>query len=70
MCKTLIIDNIQDNFEHTTPNNGLKISSWYDDLDDKVLESMIPFLRKLVVNQESDIRDVISRFKYNLDDYV
>jgi hypothetical protein len=70
MTKILIIDNIQDNFEHTTPNNGLKISSWYDDLDDTVLESMVPFLRKLVVNKESDIRDVIRRYKTNLSNYV
>jgi CTD small phosphatase-like protein 2 len=32
--KTIIIDNIGENFEYTNPNNGLQIISWYNDLDD------------------------------------
>ena len=32
--KTIIIDNLPENFNLTTPLNGIQISSWYDDMDD------------------------------------
>jgi TFIIF-interacting CTD phosphatase-like protein len=33
----------------TTPDNGLEIVSWYDDLDDRELEKLIPFLKEIVI---------------------
>lgn len=36
--KTIIIDNLAENFIHTTPSNGIWVESWYDDMDDTVLE--------------------------------
>ena len=32
--RTIIIDNLAENFIHTTPTNGLWVESWYDDMDD------------------------------------
>ena len=58
--KTIIIDNIGENFEHTNPDNGLQIVSWYDDLDDTELDKYIPFLREMVLRKIPDVREVIS----------
>lgn len=32
--RTIIIDNLKENFEITTPENGIWVESWFDDLDD------------------------------------
>ena len=47
--KTIIIDNLAENFAHTTPDNGIWVESWYDDMEDTVLELLIPFLRDIVM---------------------
>lgn len=48
--RTIIIDNLAENFIHTTPENGIWVESWYDDMDDTVLEMLVPFLKDLVVS--------------------
>lgn len=57
--KTLIIDNIAENFLYTQPFNGIPIISWYDDLDDKELDKLLPFLKEIVIRGETDVREVI-----------
>jgi TFIIF-interacting CTD phosphatase-like protein len=47
--KTIIIDNLAENFIHTTPDNGIWVESWYDDMDDTVLEMLLPFLKDIVI---------------------
>jgi CTD small phosphatase-like protein 2 len=49
LSKTIIIDNIGENFEYTNPDNGLEIVSWYDDLDDRELDKFIPFLLEMAI---------------------
>jgi len=44
----IIIDNLAENFNQTTPDNGIWVESWYDDMDDKVLGLLIPFLIDIV----------------------
>ena len=45
--KTIIIDNLADNFMSTCPDNGIEIESWYGDdpsfIDSELLK-LIPFL--------------------------
>lgn len=48
LSKTIIIDNLAENFNQTTPDNGIWVESWYDDMDDKVLGLLIPFLIDIV----------------------
>ena len=44
--KTIIIDNLKENFWSTCPNNGLEIKSWYGvDMCDQELKNFIPFLK-------------------------
>ena len=68
--KTIIIDNIGENFEHTNPDNGLQIVSWYDDLDDTELDKYITFLKEMVLRKIPDVREVISKYRYDFDSFV
>ena len=45
--KTIIIDNISDNFI-IQPDNGIFISTWYDDMNDRFLDEITPLLTKIV----------------------
>jgi len=35
--RTIIVDNLRENFHETTPNNGIWVESWYSDMADRVL---------------------------------
>ena len=59
LSKTIIIDNLAENFNYTTPLNGIWVESWYDDMDDTVLSLLIPFLKEIVINQ-LDVRTVLT----------
>jgi TFIIF-interacting CTD phosphatase-like protein len=51
LSKTIIIDNLAENFMMTTPANGIWVESWYDDMDDQVLSLLLPFLKEIVIEQ-------------------
>lgn len=62
--KTIIIDNLKENFMSTCPSNGIEIESWYgEEMDDKELVKLIPFLKGLVENEEKDVRKVINMYR-------
>ena len=42
--KTIIVDNITENFL-LQPDNGISIKSWFDDPDDTALADMAPLLQ-------------------------
>lgn len=44
LSKTIIVDNLAENFSQTTPDNGIWVQSWYDDMDDCRLALLIPLL--------------------------
>jgi CTD small phosphatase-like protein 2 len=46
--KTIIIDNLAENFKYTQPYNGIHIKSWYDDMEDRELDKLLPFLKEIV----------------------
>ena len=46
--RTIIVDNLAENFLATTPNNGIWVESWYDDMQDQVLPRLQRFLQELV----------------------
>lgn len=69
--KTIIIDNLKENFVSTCPNNGIEIKSWYgEDLEDQELKELIPFLKGIVLNEEKDVRKVIKYYGSNFQEYV
>ena len=49
LSKTIIVDNIGLNFESTTPENGIQIESWYNDMEDKELEKIGLFLTEMAL---------------------
>ena len=56
----IIIDNLAENFIHTTPANGIWVESWYDDMDDTVLEQLLPFLKEIVQTNLEDVRTLLT----------
>jgi CTD small phosphatase-like protein 2 len=54
--KTIIIDNIRDNFERQK-NNGIEILTWISDPEDKELYKLGGFLTNIVDNKIKDVRD-------------
>ena len=43
--KTIIIDNMEENFIHTSPYNGIKVTTWYDQMNDNALLILGDFLK-------------------------
>ena len=55
LSRTIILDNVADNFKQQT-ENGVFVKSWYDDAHDTCLVDMMPLLREMVVRQVQDVR--------------
>ena len=55
LSRTIIIDNISDNFI-LQPDNGIFCSTWYDDMSDNFLPEITPLLCELVAKRVPDIR--------------
>ena len=60
--RTIIIDNISDNFI-LQPENGIFISTWYDDMNDRFLDEITPLLREVVEKKVPDVRVALRRYR-------
>ena len=60
--KTIIVDNLEDNFK-LQPNNGMHIWTWLDDMKDTQLDDLGKILKDLISQNPSDIRPIIKKFK-------
>ena len=49
------------NFLYTTPNNGIWVESWYDDMHDQVLPNLEKFLGEIVEKQVPDVRELLTQ---------
>ena len=58
--RTLIVDNLADNFK-LQPNNGIHIWTWIDDMKDTQLNDLGIILKDLVSKQPLDIRPIIKK---------
>ena len=63
--KTIIVDNLADNFK-LQPNNGIHILTWLDDMKDTQLYDLGKILKDLVSRQPADIRPIIKKFKEDI----
>ena len=62
LTKTIIIDNISDNFV-SQPDNGIFISTWYDDMKDRFLEEETPLLINIVEKQCADVKRALRQYR-------
>ena len=60
--KTIIVDNITENFL-LQPDNGISIKSWFDDPDDTALLDLAPLLRQIVEQKVPDVRLALKESK-------
>ena len=60
--KTIIIDNISDNFI-LQPDNGIFISTWYDDMRDRFLDEITPLLCEIVERRVPDVRRALRTYR-------
>ena len=60
--KTIIIDNISDNFI-LQPENGIFISTWYDDMNDRFLDEITPLLKEIAEKNVADVRIALRRYR-------
>lgn len=62
MSKTIIIDNISDNFI-IQPDNGIFCSTWHDDMSDTFLEDISPLLIEIVEKRVPDVRKALRSYR-------
>lgn len=62
LLKTIILDNISQNFQEQE-DNGIFVKSWYKDQDDTVLQDIVPFLRDIVLKNCDNVRDDVKKIK-------
>jgi len=55
LSRSILVDNVADNFA-LQPDNGIFITTWYDDMSDTCLYDLIPLLKSLVKNKVKDVR--------------
>lgn len=60
--KTIIVDNIKENFERQEAN-GIEIVTWMDDPNDNELNSLGNFLRGVVESEVQDVRPMVGILK-------
>lgn len=60
--RTIIIDNISDNFI-LQPENGIFISTWYDDMSDTFLEEISPLLIEVAEKRVPDVRRALRSYR-------
>ena len=65
LSRTLIIDNLADNFK-LQPNNGIPIWTWIDDMKDTQLNDLGKILKILIEKKPGDLRPIIKRFKEDI----
>ncbi len=67
--KTIIIDNIPENFTKQRAN-GIYIKSWYSDTTDTALKDLIPVLKDIALCKTPDVREYLKDFKQKLIDNI
>ena len=69
LSKTLIVDNVAENFQ-LQPDNGVFIRTWIDDPSDNALDELAPLLKEIVVKGVKDVRDALKVFRNQMLDQV
>lgn len=59
VSKTIIVDNLAENFQ-LQPENGIYICSWYDDSSDSSLVELAPLLAHIVTTKQESVSKALS----------
>jgi len=67
LARTIIIDNVGENFQ-LQPGNGILIRSWFDDMQDAALSELLPLLKgreyvEMAVKKVSDVRVALQTYR-------
>ncbi len=62
LSKTIIIDNVWENFQ-LQPENGIFIKTWIDDKNDTSLIDLMPLLKEFVISKVGDVRKTLRKFR-------
>ena len=60
LSKTIIIDNLRENFK-LQPNNGLFIKTWTSDVNDVQFRDLKKILKDIVILNVNDVREIIQK---------
>jgi len=69
LSKTIIVDNVPDNFQ-LQPENGIFIKTWINDTADLALQKLAPVLIEIVKKQCLDVRVALNKFKEQMRDQI
>ena len=67
--KTLIVDNVAENFQ-LQPDNGVFIRTWIDDPTDNALDELAPLLKEIALRNVKDVREALRVFRIQMMDQV
>jgi CTD small phosphatase-like protein 2 len=62
LSKTIIIDNVWENFQ-LQQENGIFIKTWLEDKNDSSLIDLMPLLKEFVIKKVPDVRKTLRRFR-------
>lgn len=60
--KTIIVDNLAENFQ-LQPENGIYICSWYENSNDRSLADLAPLLANIVASGEPSVSQALSKIR-------
>ena len=69
ISKTLIVDNVAENFQ-LQPDNGVFIRTWIDDPTDNALDELAPLLKEIAVRNVRDVREALRVFRIQMMEQV
>jgi len=61
LSRTIIVDNIAENYE-LQADNGINIASWFNSYQDIELQKLEPILRMMVETKVTDVRDTLKQY--------
>ena len=62
ITKTIIVDNVAENFSKQ-PDNGIFIKTWHNDMEDTCLIDLIPLLKQLVEDKVEDVGKALRKYR-------
>lgn len=69
LARTIIIDNVPENFTQQK-SNGIFIHSWFDDPNDSALRDLIPLLTHIVSSKTPDVRVYLEKLRNQMIDSI